>query len=108
MATYKVLAPLVQLKVPDVGGVLQFQHFYAGAVVPEGVDPASLKVHVDSGQIVKESAPEADVFAVPAGTPLPLAPPNVDVTEAGTVAQPQAPLTEEQVKAAKTPPSKSK
>jgi hypothetical protein len=43
----------------------------------------------------------AEAFAVPAGTPLPNRPPNVPVTEAASTAQPQAPLSDEDVKAAK-------
>lgn len=78
---YRVVAPLVYLKVPDVAGSLVSYTFYAGAPVPDGVDKDSLQHHLDSGLVVEDKDPAADVLAVPAGTPIPDEPPNVPVTE---------------------------
>lgn len=81
---YVVAAPLVYLKVPDVGGALVSYTFYAGAPVPENIDEASLQHHLESGLVVESSDPVAEVIAVPAGTPIPGEPPNVPVTETTT------------------------
>lgn len=78
---YRVVAPLVYLRVPDVAGALVSYAYYAGASVPDGVDEGSLQHHLDSGLVVKEDDPVAEVVAVPAGTPIPGEPPNVPVTE---------------------------
>lgn len=78
---YRVVAPLVYLKVPDVGGALVSYAFYAGAPVPDSVDAASLKHHLDSGLVVSDSDPLAGVVG-PAGTPVPGEPPNVAVRDA--------------------------
>jgi hypothetical protein len=80
---YVVAAPLVYLKVPDVGGALVSYTFYAGAPVPENVDKDSLQHHLDSNLVIEASDPVAEVIAVPAGTPIPGEPPNVPVTETG-------------------------
>jgi hypothetical protein len=80
---YVVAAPLVYLKVPDVGGALVSYTFYAGAPVPENVDKDSLQHHLDSNLVIEASDPVAEVIAVPAGTPVPGEPPNVPVTETG-------------------------
>jgi hypothetical protein len=99
MAKYKVLAPLVQLKLRDAMGSLVFRHFYAGAVLDTDqveLDEANLRSHLDSGLLVDEDAVVAEVFAVPAGTPLPGKPPNVAVAETGDAAatgQPVPPLS---------------
>lgn len=78
---YVVAAPLVYLKVRDAHGALISSTFYAGAPVPEDVDEDSLQHHLDSGLVIKQGDPAADVLAVPAGTPVPGEPPNVPVTE---------------------------
>lgn len=103
MATYKVLAPLVQLKLRDAAGALVFRQFYAGAVLDSeqvDLDEANLRSHLDSGLLVEEDSAVAEVFAVPAGTPLPGQPPNTEVTEAGNTGQPVPPLSAEQLRAA--------
>lgn len=78
---YKVLAPYVTLKVKDRNGGWMLLGFYAGAPVPDDVEPDSLKHHLDDGLIVADDHELADVLAVPAGTPIPGEPPNVPVTE---------------------------
>lgn len=106
MATYKVLAPLVQLKLKDAAGALVFRQFYAGAVLDTeqvNLDQDNLDSHLDSGQVVEEGHEVAEVFAVPAGTPLPGKPPNVAVTESGDAAstgQPVPPLSANLLRAA--------
>lgn len=77
---YRVVAPLVYLKVPDVAGSLVSYAFYAGAPVPASVDEASLKHHLDSGLVVSDSDPVAGLLG-PAGTPVPGEPPNVAVQD---------------------------
>lgn len=67
-ARFKVAAPLVYLKVPDALGVPTFVTFYAGAPVPENVDPDSLAHHIDGGMVVEDDSRSA--LAVPAGTPV--------------------------------------
>lgn len=80
---YKVLWPYVTIKTrTDAGTVLR--EFYAGAPVPENADPADRDRLLRKGAIVDESAPEAELVAVPAGTPIPGEPPNVPVTEQPT------------------------
>lgn len=93
---YKVVAPYVTLKVPtkEAGGY-QMVGFYAGAPVPEDIEPANLQHHLDAGLVVHEDDPVAEVFAVPAGTPLPGRPPNVPVTESTLIGQPVPPLPDE-------------
>lgn len=81
---YRVVAPLVYLKVPSQTGVLTSLTFYAGAPVPEDVDKDSLKHHLDSGLVIDESDKAADLVAAPAGTPTPGEPPNVAVAESGS------------------------
>lgn len=79
---YRVVAPLVYLKVPDAGGAYIFSTFYAGALVPDSIHPDSLQHHLESGLVVDEGDPAADVVAVPAGTPIPGEPPNAPVSDA--------------------------
>jgi hypothetical protein len=100
---YLVAAPLVYLKVPDVGGALVSYTYYAGAPVPENVDEDSLHHHLDNGQVIKASEPGADQVAVPAGTPIPGEPPNVPVSEA-----PVGKSTEQKLEAAKKASQSSK
>jgi hypothetical protein len=77
---YKVLWPYVTIKTrTDAGTVLR--EFYAGAPVPDNADPDDRDRLLRKGAIVDESAPEAELVAVPAGTPIPGEPPNVPVTE---------------------------
>lgn len=73
---YRVVAPLVYLRVPDRAGAIVSYTFYQGAVVPEDVEKASLQHHLDSGLVVEEKDKVADVLAVPSGTPIPGEPPN--------------------------------
>jgi hypothetical protein len=79
--SYRVIAPLVYLRVPDAGGKLVSLTFYQGAPVPEDVDEASLQHHLDSGLVAEDKDALADVLGVPAGTPIPGEPPNRPVTE---------------------------
>ena len=104
MATkYKVVAPYVTLRVKDQSGGTVVTGFYAGAVLDaDQVDEASLQHHLDGGLLVEEGDKLADTFAVPAGSPLPGQPPNVEVTEAGSTAQPVPPLSDEQLELAET------
>lgn len=104
--TYRVVAPYVTLKVPtrDAGGY-QMVGFYAGAPVPDDVEPANLQHHLDAGLVVDEGDPVADVFATPAGTPLPGRPPNVPVAESMVVGQPVPPLADELLAAADVDPA---
>lgn len=77
---YRVVAPYVTLKVRDNAGALVVSGFYAGATVPDSVDGDSLQHHLDTGLVVEDGTPEAEL-AAPAGTPMPGEPPNVEVTE---------------------------
>ena len=104
---YVVAAPLVYLKVPDVGGALVSYTFYAGAPVPENVDQDSLQHHLDSGLVLKADDDLADVVAVPAGTPIPGEPPNVPVTEATPGAKTPEQRLEAAKKATESSPRKS-
>lgn len=96
---YVVAAPLVTLKAPDAAGALIFKHYYAGAPVPEDIDPDNLQQHLDSGQVIEVSDSLADVVAVPAGTPVPGEPPNVPVTESTPGAKSQQERLDEAKKA---------
>jgi hypothetical protein len=104
--SYVVLAPLVQLKVKDAAGAWVYVQKYAGAVLDTDkleVDEQVLQSHLDSGQIVDEGEKVAEVFAVPAGSPLPGKPPNVAPSESGdaaTTAQPAVPLSANLLRAA--------
>jgi hypothetical protein len=104
--SYVVLAPLVQLKVKDAAGAWVYVQKYAGAVLDTDkleVDEDVLQSHLDSGQIVDEGEKVAEVFAVPAGSPLPGKPPNVAPSESGdaaTTAQPAVPLSANLLRAA--------
>lgn len=91
MPQYKVVAPLVALKVRDATGALINQHFYAGALVPDTVDPENLRAHLDTAQVAELGSPES-ALGSPAGTPLPGRPPNVPVTENGLSGQPLPPF----------------
>jgi hypothetical protein len=78
---YKVLWPYITIRTrTDAGGTV-LREFYAGAPVPDNADPDDRDRLLRKGAIVDESAPEADLVAVPAGTPIPGEPPNVPVTE---------------------------
>lgn len=48
---YRVTAPLVYLKVPDVAGSYVSYTFYKDAVVPANVEDESLKRHLDMGMV---------------------------------------------------------
>lgn len=82
---YKVVAPYVSLKMRDTNsGGWVFLGKYAGATVDaDEVEPANLRHHLDSSLMVEEGTLEADLVAVPAGTPVPGEPPNVPVSETG-------------------------
>lgn len=106
MTRYQVLAPLIQLKLKDQAGAWVIRQFGAGALLDRDdveFDDANFQSHLDSGQVVEEGTPVAEVFAVPAGTPLPGKPPNVAVTESGDAAstgQPVPPLSADLLRAA--------
>lgn len=57
---YRVVAPLVYLKVPDVAGAYVSYTFYKDAVVPGGVEEESLKHHLDLGMVEEVAAPSED------------------------------------------------
>lgn len=83
--TFKVLAPYVTMRVKDAStGSHVLLGFYAGAPVPEAAVQEDVDRLVRKGMVVDESAPEADLVAVPAGTPIPGEPPNVPVTDQPT------------------------
>jgi hypothetical protein len=98
--SYRVVAPLVQLKVRDALGGTLFQHFYAGAIVPDSVDEENLKSQIESGFVEEDGAAHHAMLGTPAGTPLPDQPPNVPVTVSNTTAQPIPPFSEKQVETA--------
>lgn len=81
MTRYVVAAPYVTLKHKDRTGTDILTGFYAGAPVPEDVDPESLQRLLDKGMVIDAGDPVAGIVAVPAGTPLPGEPPNVAVPE---------------------------
>lgn len=100
--SYKVLAPYVTLKVPDdATGALVIRGFYAGAPVPDDIDPANLQHHIDSGLVVEDDGGVvAEQVAVPAGTPIPGEPPNVPVTFEDSIPRTLEDRTTRAVKAA--------
>lgn len=53
---YRVKAPYVTLKVRGDNGQIQIQGFYRGAVVPDDVDKANLKKHLESDMVERVSA----------------------------------------------------
>ena len=55
---YRVVAPLVYLKVPDVTGAMVSRTFYKDAIVPAGVDRDSLQHHLDLGMVEEFDVPE--------------------------------------------------
>lgn len=65
--SYRVTAPYVTLKVKDATGSPVITGFYRGAVVPEGVDEASLKHHLDSGMVEEVGSKDAPKPAVRSG-----------------------------------------
>jgi hypothetical protein len=82
---FVVVDHYVTLKVKDAVGVPQIQGFNEGGTVRrEDVDDASLRHHLDNGQLVPVGSERAR-FAGPAGTPKPGEPPNVPVTETPVV-----------------------
>lgn len=69
--SYRVTAPYVTLKVRDASGGPVVVGFYAGAIVPEGVDEASLKHHLDHKlveEVKDESPPEPRAPARPSAS----------------------------------------
>jgi hypothetical protein len=80
VTSYKVLWPYVTIKVRGDAGLV-LREFYAGAPVPENADPDDRARLLRKGAIVEEGTPEAELVAVPAGTPIPGEPPNEPVTE---------------------------
>jgi hypothetical protein len=101
---YVVLAPLVQLKVRDAAGAWVYVQRNAGAVLDPDkleIDETVLRSHLESGQIVERGDRVAEVFAVPAGTPLPGKPPNVAPSESrDSAGQPLPPLSADLLRAA--------
>lgn len=102
MPTYKVVAPLVQLKVVDPISGPHFRQYYAGALVPAEVDAVSLRDHLDSGQVAELGTAEAALGTpagtpIPAlpGTPIPALPPNVTPSESFANRQPIPPFSDE-------------
>lgn len=59
---FRVTAPLVYLKVPDIAGSFVSYTFYKDAVVPAGVEQECLQRHLDEGMVeeVPESEPSSD------------------------------------------------
>jgi len=55
---YRVVAPLVYLKVPDVAGSYVSYTFYKDNIVPENVDQESLKRHLDLEMVEEVALPE--------------------------------------------------
>ena len=60
MTAYRVIAPYVTAKVRDEVGTLAYRGFYDGAVLPESVDPDSVKSLLAKGMIEKVAAPKAE------------------------------------------------
>lgn len=56
MATYRVCAPYVTLKVKDDAGSDVIKGFYEGALVSGSVDEDNLKHHLDGGMVEKVKA----------------------------------------------------
>lgn len=78
---FVVVDHYVTLKVKDAVGAFQIRGFNeGGAVKREDIDDASLRHHLDNGQLAPAGSGRAR-FAGPAGTPKPGEPPNVPVTE---------------------------
>ncbi|MCZ7440823.1 hypothetical protein O7598_30850 [Micromonospora sp. WMMC241] len=82
MKAYKVTAAYVTLRVNNDLGQDVVLGFHQGAVLPDGVQQEDLERHVRKGMVAEEGSREADLLAVPAGTPVPGEPPNVPVSEA--------------------------
>lgn len=82
MKAYKVTAPYVTMRVENELGQEVVLGFLQGATLPKGVNQEDLDRHVRKGMVAEEGSREADLLAVPAGTPVPGEPPNTPVTEA--------------------------
>ncbi|WDZ87190.1 hypothetical protein [Micromonospora cathayae] len=70
MKTHKVTAPYITLRVNDGLGQEVLRGFHQGATVPEGVNQEDLDRHVRKGMVAEEGSREANLLAVPAGTPV--------------------------------------
>ena len=55
---FRVVAPLVYIKVPDVAGSMVSYTFYKDAIVPDGADRDSLQHHLDLGMVEEFDVPE--------------------------------------------------
>ena len=62
---FRVVAPLVYLKVPDVAGAYVSYTFYKDAVVPGNVEPECLQRHVDEGMVEEVDQPESSTDEAP-------------------------------------------
>lgn len=58
--SYRVTAPYVTLKVRDASGGPVVVGFYAGAIVPDDVDAASLKHHLNHKLVEEVAAPQPE------------------------------------------------
>lgn len=81
MKNYRVTAAYVTLRVNNDLGQEVLLGFHQGATVPDGVNRDDLDRHVRKDMVAEEGSREAELLAVPAGTPVPGEPPNVPVTE---------------------------
>ncbi|MEV1321962.1 hypothetical protein AB0J14_38440 [Micromonospora arborensis] len=83
--TFRVTAAYITLRVDNELGQEVLLGFHQGATLPEGVNQEDLDRHVRKNMVAEEGTREADLLAVPAGTPVPGEPPNVAVTESSAL-----------------------
>lgn len=81
MKAFKVIAPYITLRVNNELGQEVLLGFHQGADLPEGVNQDDLDRHVRKGMVAQDGSREAELLAVPAGTPVPGEPPNTPVAE---------------------------
>lgn len=65
MAEYRVVAPLIQVKLKDAAGADIFQHFYQGAVLPKSADAEQLKMLQEDGLVEKASVEPLESAVTP-------------------------------------------
>lgn len=75
-----VLAPYITARVPDASGGEVISGFYAGTPLPANVNAEDRERLLRKEMVAVEGSTEADLLAVPAGTPIPGEPPNVPVS----------------------------
>lgn len=88
MKAFKVVGAYVTLRVKNELGQGVLLGFHQGATVPDSVDSDDLDRHVRKGLVAEDGTQAADLFGVPAGTPVPDEPPS-EADEAQSSSRPR-------------------